>query len=190
MNSSGAKHGLGTLQYAGSDHFYTGQWVQNVKQGSGLEVSAQGRYAGDFVEGKRHGHGTMTYSNGSVHCGLWENGLKDGEGYTTCDDSDYLGDSKGGFAQGMFNKGKFSHGKYTWPNGEEYIGDYVDGMEGHGEMTFLDGSIYTGPFKNGQMHGKGSMKPKRGRAVDDGGGRRTGGMGRIWGAGSVDNNFS
>jgi hypothetical protein len=37
-------------------------------------------YTGNWVDGKRHGFGTMKFSNGSVYKGNWLNGMEHGEG--------------------------------------------------------------------------------------------------------------
>ena len=41
----------------------------------GIWNSANGnKYVGEFKNGKYHGQGTFTYTNGSVDKGIWENG--------------------------------------------------------------------------------------------------------------------
>ena len=34
---------------------------------------------GDFVEGRYHGAGSMTYTNGDIYTGQWKNGKRDGK---------------------------------------------------------------------------------------------------------------
>ena len=46
-------------------------------------------------------------------------------------------------------------GVYTWPDGEKYEGDFVDGKQhGKGMYTRPDGTIYEGDFVDGKQHGK------------------------------------
>ena len=45
------------------------------------------------------------------------------------------------------------HGKglFTWPDGREYNGQYIDGTkEGYGEFKWPDGKIYKGSWKDGK----------------------------------------
>ena len=46
-------------------------------------------------------------------------------------------------------------GKYTWPNGSEYVGEYVnDVKQGYG-IYKNEGIVYEGNWVNGFKHGKG-----------------------------------
>ena len=48
--------------------------------------------------------------------------------------------------------------KYTWPNGNTYEGDWVDGkMQGRGRLETND-EIYEGDFFDNQYHGNGELK--------------------------------
>eukprot|EP01034_Spumella_vulgaris_P027390 gene27390-34098_t len=138
---------------AGSDHYYSGQWVQNVQDGHGVEVNAVGIYSGGFVEGKRHGRGTMKFAEGDVYCGDWVNGLVDGCGYDVVVNSGtYLGEFKAGKAHG--------HGKQKYSDGRTVL-------EGQGVYTYAgDGSVYTGQFKDDQRHGRGELVYADGRVYN------------------------
>ena len=47
-------------------------------------------------------------------------------------------------------------GTYFWPNGDKYIGDFVDGkFEGKGKEVWVNGDIYEGTYLKDQRHGKG-----------------------------------
>jgi len=49
-----------------------------------------------------------------------------------------------------------SKGTFTWPNGDQYLGEYKNGKRnGKGTYTFAKGKKYVGEFKDGKMHGKG-----------------------------------
>eukprot|EP01034_Spumella_vulgaris_P041090 gene41090-50852_t len=63
VDASGAKHGRGTLEYAGSDHYYSGQWVQNMMEGVGTCKSAAKTSHGTWRDGKKHGLFHEVYSS-------------------------------------------------------------------------------------------------------------------------------
>ena len=49
-------------------------------------------------------------------------------------------------------------GEYHWPEGGEYIGDYVHNIkEGLGKFTWTNGRVYEGPFSQGRPHGSGKL---------------------------------
>jgi len=86
----------------------------------------KGVYVGEEIDGKRHGQGTVTYSNGKKYVGEFKNGKKHGQG------------------------------TQTWSNGKKYVGEFKNGKRnGQGTMTYSDGRKYVGGVKNGRWHGKG-----------------------------------
>ena len=86
----------------------------------------KGVYVGEKIDGKRHGQGTVTYSNGKKYVGEFKNGKKHGQG------------------------------TQTWSDGDKYEGEHKDGKRnGQGTMTYSDGRKYVGGVKNGRWHGKG-----------------------------------
>ena len=55
---------------------------------------------------------------------------------------------------------KHGHGLYSYPDGSEYDGEFVDGKhEGHGTYKWASGRLagteYTGEWQDGKRHGKG-----------------------------------
>ena len=62
-------------EYGGSAR-YEGQVNQDGKRhGKGVASWSDGdRYVGEFRNHYRHGHGTMTYASGSVESGKWDDG--------------------------------------------------------------------------------------------------------------------
>ena len=40
-------------------------------------------YQGEWLDGMRHGKGTLTYKNGSIYEGEWQRGMKWGHGKMT-----------------------------------------------------------------------------------------------------------
>ena len=70
----------------------------------------KGVYVGEEIDGKRHGQGTVTYSNGKKYVGEFKNGKKHGQGTQTWSDGDkYEGEHKDGKKDGQ--------GTYTWADG-------------------------------------------------------------------------
>jgi radial spoke head protein 1 len=51
------------------------------------------------------------------------------------------------------------NGEFIWPNGDRYIGRYLNGKRyGFGKMIFGNGNSYTGTWKLGMYHGQGTFK--------------------------------
>ena len=49
----------------------------------GFRRFLEDKYAGDYKDGKYHGQGKMTYSDGSKHEGKYKNGKEQGQGTYT-----------------------------------------------------------------------------------------------------------
>ena len=50
-------------------------------------------------------------------------------------------------------------GDFTWPNGDFYSGQYINGRRnGLGDMFYGDGDVYRGAWRNGQYHGQGQYQ--------------------------------
>ena len=51
------------------------------------------------------------------------------------------------------------HGAYTRPNGDKYVGEFMDGLShGQGTYTWKDGQKYVGEWKYGMLNGQGILK--------------------------------
>jgi hypothetical protein len=115
----------------------------------------KGVYVGEEIDGKRHGQGTVTYSNGKKYVGEFKNGKKHGQGTQTWSDGDkYEGEHKDGKKDGQ--------GTYTWSDGSKYVGEFKNGKQhGKGVSTARDGqrwyTFYDGEFKKGHFHGQGKL---------------------------------
>lgn len=91
-----------------------------------------------------HGHGKMTYPDGSVYAGKWERGVHHGQGRCL-------------FADGSFFKGEFHMGAYQgqgimiWSDGGYYLGNWHQNeMHGYGMEVLPDGSLrHEGEWNNG-----------------------------------------
>jgi hypothetical protein len=102
-------------------------------------------YEGQWVNGKKHGQGTMTYSDGiSVYKGEWKYGFQDGLGIIKYADgiSMYEGEWKNGIPNGL--------GKNKYANGDVYEGQWVNGMQnGLGKIKYANGDVYEGEWEYG-----------------------------------------
>ena len=113
-------------------------------------------YEGDYQNGYLCGHGKMTYISGNVYEGEWRDDKTNGKGKVV-------------FSNGIQYTGDFvdnkRHGKGTiiLDNGDVYDGDWKNNMmEGFGIMKFEDGNIYEGSWENNNRHGHGKMIQKNG----------------------------
>ena len=105
-------------------------------------VYTNGEYDGEWLNGRYHGKGKFSFSNGETYEGDWVNSKRQGRG-------------KSKFASGSTYEGEFyqdlknGKGKYSWPDGETYEGDYVnDKRQGRGKYTLADGRVFEGRFEN------------------------------------------
>lgn len=131
----------------------------------------QGRYEGDFVNGKRSGHGKIYYPDGSIFEGEFANGeQKEGElRFTsgTVYSGEFVGSQPHGQGSvtyassasyvGSFAKGlKEGFGTFTSSDGSRYEGEWSrDAVTGIGRMAYADGRCYDGQWENGLRHGQG-----------------------------------
>ena len=92
----------------------------------------KGVYVGEGKDGKRHGQGTVTYSNGKKYVGEFKNGKRNGQG------------------------------TMTYSDGRKYVGGVKNGKwDGKGVSTALDGqrwnTLYEGEWEKGKFHGQGKL---------------------------------
>ena len=84
--------------------------------------------------GKRSGHGTCTYPDGSKYEGCFKNNLKEGRGiFTFKDGSSYVGDWKNDLKDGK--------GIFTWSDGNKFNGEWYQGESKTGTLIQSDGTV-------------------------------------------------
>lgn len=159
--STGQREGTGKFFYANPYFVYEGDWLAGKKHGQGrLSFDGGGFYEGNFEEGEISGSGTQEWQDGSSYVGRFRLGLKHGEGtWKKADGTLYIG----GFEQGRYA----GQGKLTLPNGDRYTGSFA-AHKYHG-----DGSLdqpkhdmsYQGQFNMGLRHGDGTLHELGGAAV-------------------------
>jgi serine/threonine protein kinase len=116
------RHGQGRMLY--SDGTYTGAFVNDVPEGTGVFESADGsRYEGVFLNGVLDGRGTISWKNGNKMTAEFKNGVPEGPVV------------------------------YRWPNGARHEGPMLNGtFNGPGVQYAADGSIVAqGMWENGVL---------------------------------------
>ena len=77
-----------------------------------MTYNDDGKYEGEFRDGKRHGKGVVIYPNGDKYDGEWEAGKKSGKGVV------------------------------IYPNGNKYDEEWKDGKRHKGVETYSNGNKY------------------------------------------------
>ncbi|XP_026715074.1 radial spoke head 10 homolog B2-like isoform X2 [Athene cunicularia] len=158
MFSQGFMHGHGTytwadgVKYEGTVYYdqehtswYSGDWVNNVKEGWGMRCYKSGNiYEGQWEKNVRHGKGRMRWlTDNQEYMGQWEYGIQHGYGTHI-----------------WFLKRKPVS---QYPLRNEYIGDFVNGeRHGHGKFVYAGGAVYDGEWVCNKKHGKGKFVFKKG----------------------------
>ena len=173
--------------------YYIGQWQNDYEHGKGAiysEIYSNNNYIiyeGDFKEGKPNGIGKCVYDNGNYYIGEFLNGIRHGKGtiYYKNNNIKYEGDFVEDRVEG--------NGKYIWENGEYYIGQFFNNLrhgkgieyynnnnieydgdfvmnkyEGNGKFYWKNWNYYVGQWLNGLKHGKGKIYSKDNIIIYDG----------------------
>ena len=136
---------------------YKGDFINNIKEGYGIEESEGTKYEGEFSKDKKNGKGKILFKNGDIYEGNFENNKFNGEGH-------YIWKKNGHEYIGNYLNGQFNgKGFYKWSENEYYKGDYKMGIkEGNGEVKYPNGKKYIGPFVNGKLNGIGIFEDGKG----------------------------
>lgn len=135
---------------------YEGEWLDGKKNGQGTATYSTGsQYVGNWLDDKRNGQGTYTWTNGKKYAGEWKNDKIHGQGTLT-------------FANGQKYVGEFQNdkihgqGTYTGWGKNKYVGEYKNGVRsGKGTQTD-EKSTYVGDWKDGKKHGQGTLTKQNG----------------------------
>jgi len=138
-------------------------------------------YSGEWVDGKRHGKGTLEWRNGAVYQGQWKQDTLCGIGsfHLPASGVEYEGEFQdnqfhgsgvltwrdtGRQYNGSWREGKHhGYGTLKYDNNDSrqrvyYKGEWVDGKrEGFGIMKWRSGAQYEGQWVRGQRHGPGKQ---------------------------------
>ncbi|XP_049867108.1 MORN repeat-containing protein 3-like [Pectinophora gossypiella] len=137
------KNGLHHAIFTSRFDRYVGDWHHDHKQGKGLFLTITGKlYEGDWFEGFRHGHGTLSHR--------MENGVFR---------LDYRGEWVRGKPEGI--------GWWWYENGDVYFGYWKRGeRHGFGKMWYADGTFYVGYWHKRYKEGLGMFVQKNGNRYE------------------------
>lgn len=158
--------------YAGTNYEYVGERNSfNRFHGQGTYTSPQGVYVGSWVDGRKSGQGTMTWTNGDKYVGNWEDNKEQGQGVKTFANGDrYEGSFAAGkiqgkgslkYANGAHYEGDFAadlpngKGTLTTANGDKFVGQFVKGEKSDGTLTLSNGDKISGKWSGNQVAGEG-----------------------------------
>nr|DAD39598.1 TPA_asm: hypothetical protein HUJ06_013921 [Nelumbo nucifera] len=115
------------VEFYSNGDFYEGEFHKGRCNGSGVyNYFVNGRYEGDWIDGRYDGYGIESWARGSRYRGQYRQGLRHG------------------------------YGVYQFYTGDSYAGEWCNGQShGIGVQNCLDGSCYVGEFKCGVKHGLG-----------------------------------
>merc|ERR1719238_593286 len=152
----------------------------------GLAIDRSGRYDGEVLSGKPHGHGRLYYNGGAQYRGNFVTGKRCGQGELSLHDRrfdipfSYEGDWYDGLPNGCgtahwedghYYSGQHAHGAlhgegtFHWP-GAIYSGQFRDvSLDRHGCYTWSDGSAYSGQWRGNRPHGQGLLTSRECRAI-------------------------
>lgn len=120
-------------------------------------------YSGEWVDGKRHGKGTLEWKNGAIYQGQWDRDSLSGIG-------SFFLPSSGVEYEGEFSDNQFhGTGVLTWQStGRRYSGAWKEGKHhGYGTLVYDNNDsrqriLYKGEWEEGKRHGFGIMKWRSG----------------------------
>ncbi|XP_037400303.1 radial spoke head 10 homolog B isoform X2 [Pygocentrus nattereri] len=158
----GIRHGIGTYKCAKTSSVYKGQWYRGKRHGKGTIYYSQGVaswYEGDWENNCREGWGMRCYPSGNIYQGQWKNNVQHGEGTMRWIQlgQQYSGQWVNGVQHG--------HGTHTWflrrvpgsqyPLRNEYKGEFVQGLRhGQGTFSYASGAVYSGEWNHNKKHGQ------------------------------------
>ena len=132
---------------------YEGDWVNNRKDGLGIETYKDGsKYEGEHKNGVKHGIGTYFWDDGSRYEGEWKYNLMDGYGIYKFKD--------GSICSGFWLSNQMNgFGKFTFPEIKCYLGYFKkDYKNGFGLIFwFKEKKAFVGYWKNNKQEGLGKF---------------------------------
>ena len=166
--SNGVEQGFGVYRYGPYGDFggdrYEGMYFGGNRQGTGSYFYAGGVdedgkpvpggvFLGEWLKGRMHGSGILSYSDGEYYVGAWKYDKKEGLGVYVWGMGS--GDVAGDKYEGHFHNGNCQGcGRTMFNDGGWHKGNYRSGkMNGQGVMLTSDGWEYTGSWANDEMHG-------------------------------------
>lgn len=149
--------GIGKVIYAsevegGLPDSYEGAWADGKIHGHGIYSYSDGSvFEGDFVEGKMHGRGAFNFGNGAKYDGDWADDERCGYGM--------LYKPNGETFAGYWKHSRVhGEGIMKYSNGDKYVGGWAKGKKhGEGEIHYANKDVFRGMFANGKASGEGTI---------------------------------
>ncbi|XP_074961129.1 radial spoke head 10 homolog B2-like isoform X1 [Phalacrocorax aristotelis] len=171
---NGVRHGFGFFRSGTHPVSYIGYWCKGKRHGKGTiyyDREHTSWYSGNWVNNVKEGWGMRCYKSGNIYEGQWEKNVRHGKGrmrWLTAN-QEYMGHWVYGLQHG--------YGTHTWflkrtpasqyPLRNEYIGDFVNGeRHGHGKFIYASGAVYDGEWVCNKKHGKGKFVFKNGHVYE------------------------
>lgn len=121
-----------------------------------VEYKVVGKYTGNWRDGKKHGYGSLVYSNGSKYEGEWRDGERHGRGVYWVEEGKKL---RKQYAGEWEHDKRHGVGTFFYQNGARFEGLWVHNKrEGSGRMEYADDQgVYEGEWLGNQRSGRGSL---------------------------------
>jgi hypothetical protein len=143
-------HGKGKMEYHHAGKLYEGDWHLGHWHGKGTIRTAEGIYTGEVVNDRKEGTGEMVYTDGHKVNGTFKQDDPVDGTVTYVDKKEYVGQLKNGVWHGK--------GTLSYPDGSKYVGEFHNGVQhGKGVYNFSDDSVYEGESVMGAYEGRGKM---------------------------------
>ena len=158
----GYRHGQGTYIYA-SGSKYVGEWKDGKRHGKGTYTftdpslavnwlsnccriaSTDGQYVGEWKDGKRHGKGTYTSLDGDEYVGEFKDDKYHGQGSLLVGRTRLWQDAQAPITLTYNNEALRDPYRQRLGGGNKYVGEFKDGkIHGQGTITRADGYKYVG----------------------------------------------
>ncbi|XP_009948940.1 PREDICTED: radial spoke head 10 homolog B2-like [Leptosomus discolor] len=171
---NGVRHGFGFFRSGTHPVSYVGYWCKGKRHGKGTiyyNLEHTSWYSGDWVNNVKDGWGMRCYKSGNIYEGHWEKNVRHGKGrmrWLTAN-QEYMGQWVYGIQHG--------YGTHIWflkrmpmsqyPLRNEYVGDFVNGeRHGCGKFIYASGAVYDGEWVCNKKHGKGKFVFKNGHVYE------------------------
>lgn len=102
---------------------YTGNFVDGKRHGHGVWMSQTEQYEGQWMDDHRHGQGRQTWQDGRMYTGQFRAGKFNGDGHMVWRTNAGLMSYEGQYVDDV----KHGQGKYTWPDRRMYEGGWHNG---------------------------------------------------------------
>eukprot|EP00003_Mantamonas_plastica_P015629 TRINITY_DN2638_c1_g1_i1.p1 TRINITY_DN2638_c1_g1~~TRINITY_DN2638_c1_g1_i1.p1 ORF type:complete len:1152 (-),score=433.31 TRINITY_DN2638_c1_g1_i1:36-3491(-) len=155
--------GVSATSSSAVEHYYNGQWKNNLKHGNGVMAYPSGNvYDGQWEQDCKSGKGTMNwFDRNERYVGEWSKEKPHGQGtYSWFGANQQSPSSSAQFLaynhyEGEFRFGRrWGNGVFYYSTGAKYEGEWKNDLkDGQGVFYFDDGNLFTGTFVKDRMQG-------------------------------------